>query len=61
MNKYIISYTITGKDTPRDTKEFSTTATGAIAKVRRYWKKNGRGVSIVYVHDCGAAESWELK
>jgi hypothetical protein len=53
MNKYIISYTITGKDTPRDTKEFSTTAAGAIAKVRRYWKKNGRGVKVFCVTECG--------
>jgi len=53
MNKYIISYTITGKTAPRDTKEFSTSDAGAIAKVRRYWRAQGRTISILYITQCG--------
>jgi hypothetical protein len=53
MNKYIISYTIIGKTGIRDTKEFSTSATGAIAKVRRYWKKAGRAIKVFGVTECG--------
>jgi len=53
MNKYIISYTITGKTGIRDTKEFSTSVAGAIAKVRRYWKKNGRAIKVGCVTECG--------
>jgi len=51
--KFIVTYAIIGKTGIRDTKEFSTSATGAIAKVRRYWKKNRRSVKVFCVTQCG--------
>jgi len=51
--KFIVTYALIGKTGIRDTKEISTSADGAIAKVRRYWKKAGRAIKVFCVTECG--------